>query len=313
LRPFPPYVMILLSLSLLALCSPHDSSLGGQVNLKSLLPETGQAPGWIRAHEPQEYSGEELYAYIDGGAEIFQEYGFLRVVVQDYKHRSGQSITAEIFAMKDPEAAYGMYSFKKSALGQDMEWGQGIEAQLSEYYLNLWKSRYLATLTGFNEDQTTRQGLVDLGRAIAGKIPEKAAKPSLLALLPDTGVKKSGIKYYKGNLGLFNTYVFDPASVFGVQEGVKGDDDNGGMLFLLKYSPAEKSRAQFEAALKAFVKSLKYRQLRALSNDIFTMKDGEGRTVTVSLYEPYLFIAVGMETPAAESSFQTVKTKIRRL
>ena len=64
--------------------------------------------------------------------------------------------------------------------------------------------------------------------------------------------------------------------------------------------------------MKAFAKNLKYAQFRALSNDLFTMKDGEGRTVTVSLYEPYLFIAVGMETPAAESSFQLIKTKIRR-
>jgi len=292
---------------------PADKSAAGpQAEMKSLLPGTDQAPGWSADDGPQEYSGEDLYAYIDGGAEIYQEYGFLRVIVQDYKNQSGQSITAEIFAMKDPEAAYGMYSFKKSASGQVLEWGQESEAQLSDYYLNLWKGRYLATLTGFNEDQTTRQGLVDLGRIIAGKISEKAAKPSLLALLPDPGVKKSGIKYYKGNLGLFNTYAFDPASVFGVQEGVKGDDEKGGMLFVLKYSPSGKSRSQFEDAWKTFAKNVKYGQFRALSNDLFSMKDGLGRTVTVSLFKAYLFIAVGMESPAAESSFRLVKTKIRQ-
>ncbi|MCK7482485.1 MAG: hypothetical protein M0C28_39200 [Candidatus Moduliflexus flocculans] len=57
--------------------------------LRAYLPSDGAAPGWTQDGEPQEFEGEDLYTYIDGGAEIYQEYGFRRVVVQDYRNAGG--------------------------------------------------------------------------------------------------------------------------------------------------------------------------------------------------------------------------------
>jgi hypothetical protein len=312
LRPFPLSPRFIFLVLIPVLCLPLDSAAGKRVELKLLLPGVGDATGWKSAGEPQEYAGEDLYAYIDGGAEIYQEYGFVRVIVQDYKNPSGKSITLEIYEMKDPGAAYGMYSFKKSASGQDLEWEPESEAQLSDYYLNLWKGRYLATLTGFGEDANTRDGLIGLGRAVGAKIRETAAKPSVVTLLPDPGGTKAGIKYFKGNLGMFNIYAFAPASVFGVEEGVKGDYENGGQIIILKYIGPEKSRARFEAAGKGFAKNPKYSRFRLLADDLFSMKDDAGRTVTVFRLGEYLSIAVGMETSAAKSYFSAIEMKTGR-
>ena len=49
------------------------------------LPADNAAAGWAKDGAPQEFEGEDLYTYIDGGAEIYQEYGFRRVIVQDYE------------------------------------------------------------------------------------------------------------------------------------------------------------------------------------------------------------------------------------
>ena len=119
-------------------------------------------PGWSRDGAPQEFVGEDLYTYIDGGAEIYQEYGFRRMVVQDYRSPAGKSVSLEIFEMETPAAAYGMFTFKRSGQGRIVPLGSGTE--LEDYYLNFWKGRFLVTLTGFDATTPTIDGLL----AVAG-------------------------------------------------------------------------------------------------------------------------------------------------
>ena len=127
-----------------------------QDDLRALLPAGGEAKGWVKDGDPQEFVGEDLYTYIDGGAEIYQEYGFRRVVVQDYENASGKSVSLEIFDMENPAAAFGIFSFKRSGQGKGVAVGAG--AELEDYYLNFWKGRFLVTLTGFDDSAANDRG-----------------------------------------------------------------------------------------------------------------------------------------------------------
>ncbi len=140
-----------------------------QDELRSLLPAAGDAKGWVKDGEPQEFAGEDLYTYIDGGAEIYQEYGFRRVIVQDYENAAGKSVSLEIFEMETPAAAFGIFTFKRSGQGKSIAVGAG--AELEDYYLNFWKGRFLVTLTGFDDSGGTIEGLL----AVAGTVDAKIA------------------------------------------------------------------------------------------------------------------------------------------
>ena len=72
-----------------------------------------------------------MYEYINGGAEIYHEYGFRQVLMQDFKSRSGKAVSLEIFEMEDAESAYGIYTFKTSL--EDERLILGSDAQLSDY------------------------------------------------------------------------------------------------------------------------------------------------------------------------------------
>ena len=157
--------VLLLALSAAVACT--SSARVGPDTLAALVPEDGAVPGWSRDGDLQEYVGEDLYTYIDGGAEIYQEYGFRRVVLQDFKNAAGKSVSLEIFEMETPEAAYGIFTFKRSGEGNNVPLGLG--AELEDYYLNFWKGRYLVTLTGFDETSETLAGL----QAVGGKVDEK--------------------------------------------------------------------------------------------------------------------------------------------
>jgi len=51
----------------------------------SYLPEISLLDQWTPDRDPRLYEGEDLFAFINGGAEIYHEYGFERVIVQEYK------------------------------------------------------------------------------------------------------------------------------------------------------------------------------------------------------------------------------------
>jgi len=252
-------VCIFLILGLLWCCgNPVPEAQG----LMALVPE--DIGGWVRHGAAQAYAGDDLFTYINGGAEIYHEFGFEEVVVQDYRTDQGGTISLEIYRMTDPESAFGIFTFKRSPDGQALDY-PGAEAQLEDYYLNLWKGPYLVTLTGFDEEGTTIQGLRDLARALAFRIPETGQAPNLVSLLPEKDQKLGSVKYFKGPLALFNSHSFAQEDIFSLEQGIRGDYVDGGSLFIFAYEAPEQARAAFLRAEKYFT-----------ANPAYSLKEGPG-------------------------------------
>lgn len=76
----------------------------------AVLPER-LISGWASAGPPAEFEKGNLFNYIDGGAEIFLEFGFDRLIVQDYK-KGNSELVLEIYQMESPESALGIYLMK---------------------------------------------------------------------------------------------------------------------------------------------------------------------------------------------------------
>lgn len=263
----------------------------------ALLPGNGAAAGWDRDGEVQEFAGEDLYTYIDGGAEIYQEYGFRRVAVQDYKDAGGRSVSLEIFEMDSPEAAYGIYTFKRSGKGKSVPLGAG--GDLEDYYLNFWEGRYLATLTGFDESPGTLAGLQALAAAVDDRLDDKAGPPALVAGLTPAGLLPGSIKYLKGLLGLNNLYPFYTARGLAFQSAVKGDYEDGTAAILLDYG-REDVRAQAWAELQAGLESsARFKRIEAGGEGTPVFQDPKGRYAAFRPDGPRLVVGIGASIPAA--------------
>jgi hypothetical protein len=266
--------------------------------LRAVLPAAGAVPGWAPDGEPQEFVGEDLYAYIDGGAEIYHEYGFRRVVVQDYKNPDGKSVSLEIFEMADPAAAFGIFTFKRSGQGKVVP--LGTRAELEDYYLNLWRGRYLATLTGFDASTPTIEGLMAVAGAVDGKLGEGGAAPGLVTALPADGLRPQSVKYLKGLLGLNNVYSFFTARGLGFAEAVKGDYADGSMLIVMDYG-TDAARAASWGELQAYLgASDRFLPLPDAVPGVSHFKDAKGRFLACAAAGPRLAVAVGPD-PAAVS------------
>ena len=58
------------------------------------------------------YKGTSLWGYINGGADVYLEYGFLKVLVQDI-NRDEENYKIDIYFMEDSAAAFGIFSVSR--------------------------------------------------------------------------------------------------------------------------------------------------------------------------------------------------------
>jgi len=263
---------------------------------------------WTRDGESQYFAGEDLFTYIDGGAEIYFEYGFRRVIVQDYRTDAGSRLSLEIFEMDSPDSAYGIYTFKRSQRGEPVSLGD--ECQLADYYLNLRKGPYLVTITGLDLADDAQKGLLLLARTIEPRIGPPTAPPSLVSRLPKEALETQSIKYFKGPLALYNSYPFFRSDVFALSAGVKGEYAPGYSLYIFEYPDGPSARLRFAEAGKSFEQSERYKDF-AERQGVYHLKDDRDNRIFATAKGRYVLLLVGSEDEAsARKIFLLVNGKL---
>lgn len=251
---FPGLPSILcLIIPFLLLCSPQQNREG----ILAYLPETKELGLWKPMGEPQTAAGEDLFLLINGGAEIYHEYGFKRAVFHSYFLNDTISLNVEIYEMEDAAAAYGVYSFKTEKNAEKISIGN--EGLLDEYYLNFWKGNFVVTVIGYNSSEKIRKNLVVIAGFIDNKIAETGSRPPLINWIEDTEIVPNRIIYIEGNLGLYNQYKFDTKNIFGVRKGAIADYKNY-MIFVFQYTNKDECIKWFKNGLYHLKKNAEFSQ-----------------------------------------------------
>ena len=99
-QPEPRYTAMLVR-SIIAFFLASSICLGQNMQ-RVILPD------WTIV-DSQSYAGKQLYGYINGGAELYHEYGFVRVDAVRMKKESFE-LTVEVYEMGDARSAFGIYS-----------------------------------------------------------------------------------------------------------------------------------------------------------------------------------------------------------
>ena len=171
-------------------------------DVSTLLLEENQIPD-LQIKETQTYTGKELYGYIDGGAEIYLEYGFVKLAVQ-YLEDEKNDLVLEIYQMKDIKAAFGIYSVSSGncpALDSLTHW-----SCKNPYQISFAKGPFYITITNYNGTPEMEK----ISEQIAWNTLEKISEPDFRvpklidqpAFLPYV----RQLKYITGPLSLQNAY-----------------------------------------------------------------------------------------------------------
>jgi len=208
--------------------------------MKYLCPTNNEINDWQPDGESETAIGQDLYLLINGGAEIYHEYGFKQAIHQSFINSTGHRINLEIYKMESPESAYGIFTFRTSETGIPVEYGQ--KGWLETYFLNFWRENYLITVIGLDEDSTTIHGIKKIGRVVDNKIKSEVKLPQIISLLPKQNLLENETTYLKGNLALYNQDLFGPKDIFGLREGVLGKYPNYSILIFQYENPAESEK-----------------------------------------------------------------------
>ena len=270
------------------------------------LPDLGEMSGWKPVGNPQHAEGESLFELINGGAEIYNEYGFRRAIMHSYSNKSDKSVNLEMYEMEDPISAYGIYTFKISGNGQEVDFGD--DGMLEDYYLNFRKGNFIVTLIGFDTDRETKDAILTMAKSIETNIETEGQVPDMVHFLVRENLKKSSVTYIQGNLGLFNYYEFDTRNIFGVKEGVigqYGDYD----VFIFGYDDVEACQKWSREAQTHIQDSPSFDEY-AKSKDGFSFSDLKGNYLFVKPFQNFIIIYLGAKESFSRFLFASFEQKI---
>ena len=137
-------------------------------DIAALLPQSDDIAGWLRDGSPHAAEGQQLFALINGGAELFLQAGFDRAIAQAYRGNGDRRVQLEIYRMHSPEAAEAV--FQKKATGGEPPIPLGAGSGRGEYYIIFWQDRYLVTVTGSDASQDTMRVVERLARLVEDKL-----------------------------------------------------------------------------------------------------------------------------------------------
>lgn len=180
--------------------------------LRVLLP-TGKGPsGWKISSDPMFFESHNLWEYIDGQAEMYLQYGFQLVIAADYSIGGNPTaLVIDVYQMESPVHAFGIYAAERSP--EDRFIDVGAEGYLGENVLNFWKGPYYIKITSFHQSPETKEILLELSRAVAGRIPGDYAEPVLFSIFPEENRTQKSERYipqhFLGHSFLKNGYRVD--------------------------------------------------------------------------------------------------------
>jgi len=255
-----------------------------------LLPALVELPGWTLTSEPQVYADDNLFSLIDGGAEIYIEYGFNKVVSVQYADPSLSNIQVEIYEMADVQAAYGIFSITQQA----KEWTQqfGNLSTVNEDYISFWKNRYYVNISWSSRQHLDQPLLSGLADKIAQKIPEKEDYPDLVKAFQSLDQDKKAI-FLKGNLALSNFYYFDYKDVFKIKEAVACSLD-GYHRIIIKYPDQKTALEILSDAKQSFSNNKRFTDV-AMAFQGFSCKDNKGNLILARQIDNYIAILVALD------------------
>ncbi len=182
-----------------------------------LLPPSNLAKGWVRSRPAKVFTSSDLYGYIDGGAEIFLEYGFERLTVQQYVSGKTGEITLEIYRMTDPVAAQGIYLMKCGEEHRDSSFAE-IHT-LSKYQMLVRRASFLLNLTNRDGDARAVPVMLAFCRYITGKLGPNGDL-RILDLLPREGMVSHSLRIFRGPYSLQSYNPLSDKNIFLLNKSV---------------------------------------------------------------------------------------------
>ena len=164
---------------------------------------------WVLQVPNKVYFEKELFKYIDGGAEIFLEFGFKNLTLYKYSNNSN-TIEIEVYKMENMQAARGIYLMKTQQEFPVKE----IPAMntANPYQIMITSGKFFIQVNNFSGNNQLRPLMIQLSQIIIDQIHEPDTS-DVLASLPKKNIIEGSQVIFRGPIGLQSIYTFGKGDV----------------------------------------------------------------------------------------------------
>jgi len=184
-----------------------------------VLPGDNFFPGWKRSEQPAIFIKADLFNHIDGGAELFLEFGFEKAAIQHYKKGSAE-LTLEVYEMELPESALGVYLMK---CGRETPFPEIPARNSSEAaQATILRGRHFILINNFGGGAELQQAMIALAKAVLAKIPDVPASGRLFELLPSKDRLPGSERLIRGAVVLQPYFTFGEGDILQLEGKIFG-------------------------------------------------------------------------------------------
>jgi hypothetical protein len=180
------------------------------------FPAAGEAADWTPAGNAKNFSGEQLFDHIDGGADIYFEYGFDRLLVRELT-AGEKKVSLEIYRMTDSAAAFGIFSYNRHPSLPSA--GLGTDSVIHPNGLFFWQDRYYVDIRQLGSTPIPPEETLALARAVSVKIASTATRPEIMDSLPQENRVPGSEVFARGRLAINNQVYVADEDLFGLKKG----------------------------------------------------------------------------------------------
>jgi hypothetical protein len=267
---------------------------GPPPDIASFLPDDTGA--WSPGEADKRYNPDNLFDYINGGAELYLSYGFTEVLSRRYASRGRPDIVVDVFDMGSSQNAYGVFSHSREIV--DSEFGQG--SQYSHGLMLFWKDRYYVSILASPETDETREAVFDLARSIDGAIPDEGPLPGVLSLLPESSLDRSSVRYFHHHVWLNSHYFVADENILLIEKDTnavlakysrQGDPQ---ILLVVEYPDAERASTAAASFVTHYAPELEGETAVQIEDGTWVGRRVDGPLLSVVFNAPSAEDAVGM-------------------
>ncbi len=260
-----------------------------------ILPDDNFVVGWTTSGKTLHFVGTDLFNYIDGGAELFHEFGFKELLVQSYRQADNEMVL-EVYQMESPEAALGIYLMKCG----DENPIEKITARNSgnKYQFTIVKGSYFILVNSFAGDEKLIPVMTELSQQTLKFVP-KERSVKIFDTLPKENLVPGSELLVRGIYGLQPIYTFGEGDIlqlkgqiFGVVGDYKDPTIGRYKLIVIHYKNPDDARSVFTNLLTNLDP---YLTLLDTSENRFSFKDFQDKFGLVELNKEVIQIKIKLD------------------
>ena len=169
-------------------CGSGEEPVVGGAGLAELLPAVASMNGWQIADGPTDYDSDTLYEYLNGGAPLYLDFGFQRLVHVRYQFGDSylSSVTLDVYDMGSDLGAFGLFRSGRPPGTEARDWG--AEGYRSGTVAAAWKGSISIHAEADDDRPELIAAMERLVAKVANSIVGGTVPPQIIDLLPRDGL-----------------------------------------------------------------------------------------------------------------------------